>query len=510
MKLFREKIIAFALCVAFCAGATVCFAANEEVNAAGENQNINERDTSFEAGLADDLKALGLFKGVSETEYELNRAPTRAEAVTMLVRLLGMEGQALDGTWAHPFSDIPAWAEKYVGYAYEKGLTKGVSEKCFGSNDTASANMYLTFTLRALNFSEGDDGDFKWNSPDALAKSCEILPERVRQDDFCRADVVMVSYAALQAKLKNEAKTLAAKLIAQGSIDPVQYEHTIDKLVFRNWSELSRDTKDNAILAITGREGFVVKKRMASPPFDCEVILGELNGNPELFLAYSHILGTGKGTGDGVVLQLPLPMSTKTLAATPDTIELISITKGRSDGLIYKVLFESDLIINQGTKSEETIHKKGTYVYVVNLNVADVSLRIENETEFPVKIHTMTVEERNKFESQTKYTPTVSTAYLSKNNSSETSGSVCAAFSGDKANMAFVMTSVPGATNYNVQLYEGLPGEGVRVSDYAAVEVNSGVYFTGLTVGQSYYLKLSSNTLTTDSCTAVYSMFTFD
>lgn len=75
--------------------------------------------------------------------------------------------------------------------------------------------------------------------------------------------------------------------------------------------------------------------------------------------------------------------------------------------------------------------------------------------------------------------------------------------------MAFVITSVPGASNYNVQLYTGTPGDGERVSNYAAVVVNNGVYFTGLTVGEVYCLKLSSNTLTTNSCTAVYSMFTY-
>ena len=33
--------------------------------------SAEERDTSFESGLASDLKALGLFKGVSDTEFDL-------------------------------------------------------------------------------------------------------------------------------------------------------------------------------------------------------------------------------------------------------------------------------------------------------------------------------------------------------------------------------------------------------------------------------------------------------
>lgn len=61
-----------------------------------------------------------------------------------------------------------------------------------------------------------------------------------------------------------------------------------------------------------------------------------------------------------------------------------------------------------------------------------------NEVEYPVEIHTMTIEERSSFESQTEYTLIVT--YLSQNNESGTNGSVCAVFSANKANMAFVMT----------------------------------------------------------------------
>ena len=48
------------------------------------------------AEAADTLYALGLFKGTGtdadgKPVFDLDRAPTRAEAVTMLVRLLGKE-----------------------------------------------------------------------------------------------------------------------------------------------------------------------------------------------------------------------------------------------------------------------------------------------------------------------------------------------------------------------------------------------------------------------------------
>ena len=97
------------------------------------------RDITLEQELATDLKSLSLFKGVSDTDFDLDRAPTRTEAVVMLIRVLGKEAEALNGSWSHPFTDVSPWADKYVGYAYEKGLAKGVSETQFGSGNATAA-----------------------------------------------------------------------------------------------------------------------------------------------------------------------------------------------------------------------------------------------------------------------------------------------------------------------------------------------------------------------------------
>lgn len=132
-----------------------------------------------------------------------------------------------------------------------------------------------------------------------------------------------------------------------------------------------------------------------------------------------------------------------------------------------------------------------------------------DDQSYPIEIHVMTMEERNAFEQQNECDPVVGTAYLAQNNVSGTNGNICAPFTAEKENVAIVLVSVPGAENYNIQLYIGLPGEGERVSDYATVGVNNGVYFLGLTEGQEYYFKVSSSTLSTTGCTARYSMIQY-
>lgn len=182
--------------------------------------NLTEAENQASA-----LKMLGLFKGVSDTDFDLNRTPTRTEALIMLIRLLGKEPEALNGNWSHPFSDVTSWADKYVGYAYEKGLTKGITATEFGK-DNATSEMYLTFVLRALGYSDAS-GDFVWSDSDTFAKSVGILPESVDTSNFMRADAVLVSWSALEAKLKEEnstgSRTLYENLMAVGVIKLEDY-----------------------------------------------------------------------------------------------------------------------------------------------------------------------------------------------------------------------------------------------------------------------------------------------
>ncbi len=163
------------------------------------------------------LSGLGLFKGTDEG-FELLKKPTRAEALVMLLRLLGKEEEALSFKGENPFSDVPSWARGYVSYAYAEGITNGVSKRRFGSNSEITAEQYLTFVLRALSYKSGDPGDFLWNEPFSLAMETGALPDGVNTAEFLRGDMVLVTYAALTAKLKNSDLMLCERLVNDGII----------------------------------------------------------------------------------------------------------------------------------------------------------------------------------------------------------------------------------------------------------------------------------------------------
>ena len=268
------------LCLALCLGS---------VGAAGS------RDLTSQEGQAMRLERLGLFLGVGEdgngfTDFDLDRAPSREEAVTMLVRALGKGAEAAGMEKTHPFTDVPAWADGYVSYAYAQGLTKGISDTAFGAGDTATGAMYVTFMLRALNYVDG--ADFTWDDPWALAEDCGILPQRVDRETFLRVDAVDVTAAALSAKLKGTDTTLAQKLIAEGAVSQAAWDQAFQ-------------TYEAAMERIAANDLYQEKQRWESDYGT--VVLGYVAASP-MSTGYTLQLVTkpAAAVGEGLVIGLPL------------------------------------------------------------------------------------------------------------------------------------------------------------------------------------------------------------
>ena len=181
---------------------------------------------------ADALKKMNLFRG-SNIGYELNRGATRAEALVMLLRLLGEENAALKFTGGHPFTDVPSWVDRYVAYAYHKGYTNGISKTLFGPNNATTANHYMTFLLRALGYND-DKGDFKWDKAVDFAKSAGNITDgeynMLKKESFMRDHMAYVSYYGLFAKLKGADSTLLDKLIGAGVVSKSASESAISKM----------------------------------------------------------------------------------------------------------------------------------------------------------------------------------------------------------------------------------------------------------------------------------------
>lgn len=165
----------------------------------------------------------GLFQGTGTDEdgypiFSLDTAPTRAQSVTMLVRLMGQEDVALSTQWQEPFTDVPQWAQPYVQYAYDMGLAQGRGHGRFDADTAVNATEFLTFLLRALGYESGED--FQWDAAWILSDSLLLTDGSYRADTpFDRGDVAVLSLKALSQSPKGREKTLLASLKEQSLLN---------------------------------------------------------------------------------------------------------------------------------------------------------------------------------------------------------------------------------------------------------------------------------------------------
>ena len=204
------------------AGLLTCAAGAAQV---GTIDNNYPGDTEAQAQMLYDL---GLFKG-TDKGFALEKSMTRAEASVMLTRLLGAEKTALAGKWKHPFTDVPQWADKYVGWLYQNGLTKGVSATLYGSQHNVTCGQYCIFLTRAH------------LDADSYQGTAFVDNDEVRQTDeegFIRGDAVSLSARLLStnyAKNGDESdRSVAEKLIDDGVFTVEQFKNAA-------WDVLPRD-----------------------------------------------------------------------------------------------------------------------------------------------------------------------------------------------------------------------------------------------------------------------------
>ena len=95
------------------------------------------------------LKYAGVVDGYGDNIYAPDAFYTRAAAVTMIGRaaemFLGIEVQG-----ENPYTDVPAWAAPFVGYAAANNITQGVSAERFNPTGSLQNQHLAIFMIRTL------------------------------------------------------------------------------------------------------------------------------------------------------------------------------------------------------------------------------------------------------------------------------------------------------------------------------------------------------------------------
>ena len=268
---------------------------------------------------ADVLKDLGLFQG-SEAGYDLDRAPDRAEAATMMVRLLGKEAEAKTYYEANadkfPFTDLDngyEWAKPYVAWLYDQGLTSGATATTFEPGNKCTAQQYTTFLMRALGYSDAEGGDFTYDKAIDFATEKGVVDMfNMDADDFMRDDVVAMSYTALSVAPKSGETDLLTKLVGDKAVDaekaaPVQ--KTFETL--RNFNEAYK-----AVAATTSADAtadFTMNMKVEDLSVDASGKFNvQVKADPakleEMQMALTGSLTVNVPTEDGKTEKMDVPM----------------------------------------------------------------------------------------------------------------------------------------------------------------------------------------------------------
>lgn len=191
---------------------------------------------------AEDLSAIGMFRGTVSGGFELDRAPKRSEAAIMLVRLYGAEEEAAaayqSGKISHPFKDVGPIASPYVAWLYTKGITKGATATTFNSNAACTDKNYVVFLLRALGYEDGKD--FQYAESLTFAEKLGFYQADYFEGPFLRDDLAAITLQALATDKKGGETYLLKSLIDTGAVDATKAKNLTEKI--ENYRALTRAT----------------------------------------------------------------------------------------------------------------------------------------------------------------------------------------------------------------------------------------------------------------------------
>ncbi len=227
---------------------------------------VSASASSFDSAAAE-LAAIGMLKG-GAGGFSLDKAPTRAQAAIMLVRLFGAEEEAkaayAAGELRCPFADVNETAAPYVAWLTDRGIASGTSAAAFGASDACTGKAYTIFLLRALGYR--DNVDFTSANAQEFAMSLGLLDTSLLTGEFLRDDLVSLTYQALGADLKGGETYLLDSLVKGGAVSPAVARPIMDKIeAYRALSasgagaargmDASVDAKLGMSVSIKGREG---------------------------------------------------------------------------------------------------------------------------------------------------------------------------------------------------------------------------------------------------------------
>jgi len=135
---------------------------------------LSDVDGTKYAGAVERLNALNIMTGYPDGTFGVEKNITRAEFSTLAIRALGLESTAKSSAGNTKFKDVDAthWASGYINLAATKGIIKGYPDGTFKPEANVTYAEAVTMLVRVLGYEPAVEGT-DWPS-NYLAKAAEI------------------------------------------------------------------------------------------------------------------------------------------------------------------------------------------------------------------------------------------------------------------------------------------------------------------------------------------------
>lgn len=191
---------------------------------AAETYTIGELEIPYDENGAAALDALGLFKGTG-AGYALDENLTRAQAIVMVLRMIGEEDEVRAAIGDRHFIDTYGhWAGDAIEYAYGRGYINGTSENEFTPERSVTGREFVKMLLGAM----GYDNLTLENAYEKAVETDLLLNNYTRTAvatdgyELKRSDAVRICRGALLSELP-DGRMLKELLIERGVFTDAEF-----------------------------------------------------------------------------------------------------------------------------------------------------------------------------------------------------------------------------------------------------------------------------------------------
>lgn len=196
------------------------------------------------ADYSNELYKLGIIRG-TDKGLEPEKSFTRAEAVTVIVRLLGEEENVLNYDFESAFSDVPQshWAYRYVMYCHSKGITNGTGADKFSPGKEIDASQFMTLMLRLMGYEDVLVEEALDKAVEYRIYNSQVAKKFKEADSFKREDMFYILHRCLKSDMQ-DGTPLARELADKGVISDKQADKYDVYEDFENIDELIGELLD--------------------------------------------------------------------------------------------------------------------------------------------------------------------------------------------------------------------------------------------------------------------------